>query len=205
MEPHVTKGVAAGRGRAVLIIGLAVVVLGALGYLVVELRRPPVTVVGPAAAPSGPTAPDRAPWPPNRRPALRPATPASRPAPRPAPTARPSPDGGARQVAPLTRAHVRLAQARLHEAANSCMSEALKRNPSLGLRMHIRYTLVVTNGEGRATNPHLAQSEVGDPAVERCIMDRVREARWQVDAPDGTLPVGESFNFKHLRQIHVIE
>ena len=36
-------------------------------------------------------------------------------------------------------------------------------------------------------------------------MDRLRQARWKVEAPDGTFPVGESLNFKHLRLPHVVE
>jgi hypothetical protein len=207
MEPLVRQGAAAqpGKGRLIVVVILAVVVLGALGYLALELRRPPVTVVAPTGPAAEPPASDRPGATPDRTPAPPRAAPVSRPAPRPATADRSVPDGGARRLAPLTRAHVRLAQARLHRAADSCMTEALKRNPGLGVRAHLRYTLVIANGEGRAANPHLEHSEVGDPAAERCIMDRIRETRWQVDAPDGSLAVGESFNFKHLRQIHVIE
>jgi len=105
----------------------------------------------------------------------------------------------------MSRTHIRMAQAILHKSADQCVAEALKKKPDMGLRMAIRYTLVVEKGEARAVNPTIIKSMLNDPDVEKCVLDRIQEARWTVDASDGAIPVAESFNFKHLTRTHISE
>ncbi|HEY3358234.1 MAG TPA: hypothetical protein VGQ83_33610 [Polyangia bacterium] len=186
-----------GAHRGTWLAVFALVVLGALGYVAWQLQRPaPVTIV-PAAVPA--SQPDADPAPPPRV--------APPPRPRPLAASQPGDPGSpaARPLAKLTRAHVRQAQSHLHRAADPCMADALRKNPDLGLRMQIKYTLVVEKGQARASNPQIVKTQIGDKAVEHCIMDQLRAARWPADGPDGVMPVGESFTFKHLRQAHVIE
>jgi hypothetical protein len=190
--PHST------RGKVLMVIAAAVV--AALGYLAWSAQKPR------APAPDLPTAA------PASRPAGFPA-PASRPAlvPRRSPrgsarapvvASAPAPDGGPLRTS-LTKSDIRTAQANLHRAADACVEEALKANPKLGLRMAVRYTLYVKGGEARAVNPRITKSMVDDALVEKCIVDKITRARWNVDASDGILHVAESFNFKHLQRTHI--
>jgi hypothetical protein len=171
------------------------VIVGALGYLAWQLRRPaPLVVVAPAAPATQPVAPE---------PRVAVAPSARRPTPASLPTE--GPVSAPRELGQLTRNDVRQAQARLNRAAEPCVVEALKKNPSLGLRLHIKYTLIVEKGEGHAGNPTIVRSEIGDKAVEHCVMSKLREARWPVSGPDGVLPLGGSLSFKHLKRPHAVD
>jgi hypothetical protein len=183
---------------------VAALILAGLGYLAWSSQKPrePKPTGGPVAAPAS-------------RPAWVRSAPASRPShlvprpktPRPAyrPPAELAPvvvDGGLVRTN-LTKADIRTAQANLHRAADPCVAEAIKHNPALGLRMAIRYTLYVQGGEARAVNPRITKSMVNDATVEKCIIDKITQTRWKVDASDGILHAAESFNFKHLQRTHI--
>jgi hypothetical protein len=171
---------------------LGLVVLGAFGFLAWQIRQPastPTLEVTPASQPVAPTVPLPASRPMQRapRPAAKPSAPASEPTSEP------------RHLGQPDRAHVGRIRGRLIREAVPCVAAGLERKPTLGLRLQLRFLSVVENNQAHVGNVQVIRSDLGDADVEKCVLEKVRAARWEVRGPDGVAPLSETLDFWHLK------
>src|SRR5262249_14974992 len=65
-------------------------------------------------------------------------------------------------------------------AIQACYERQLKRNPNLGGKIGLRFTI---GSVGKVTNVSIESDSVGDPSVTDCVKQAV--LRWRFPAPEG--------------------
>lgn len=58
-------------------------------------------------------------------------------------------------------------------------------------RLRIRYRLVLENGQAHADDISPLDSSISDPRMDRCLLDRIRAARWVSTGPDVSLSISD--------------
>ena len=80
-----------------------------------------------------------------------------------------------------------------HKQVRTCYQRALQRDPALAGRVVVQLTI---DEHGRVTVAKIKSSQLGDEAVERCVLRIVRQLRFAVPAGGGEVVVNYPFVFK---------
>ncbi len=139
----------------------------------------------------------------------------ARPEPPPPPVeARPTPDsladsGGVEEPevappssdSPTAFKNEQLARGRteLRRAAATCLQGGQSdRDEDL---LIFQYVLVGTRGTVGPADLEVLQSNIGDPELDDCIIEQIRDVEWKADGPEIRVPVADSFTIGDLKKL----